>query len=104
MTITLHTALLIALIALQIADAALTINIMRLGGRETNKLLILLIGKFGRDAVLVGSKLAFIAAAVYWRDQISVQVLAFVVAGYVGIVAWNVRVLIKQREIHRAAQ
>lgn len=62
MAITLHTALLVALIALQVADAALTINIMRLGGRETNKLLILMIGRFGRDAVLVGSKLALIAA------------------------------------------
>ena len=104
MAITLHTALLAALIALQVADAALTINIMRLGGRETNGIVKWLIGRLGRDAALVASKLAFIAAAVYWRDQISVQALAFVVAGYVGIVAWNVRVLIKQREIHRAAQ
>lgn len=48
MAINPHTALLIALIALQVADAALTINIMRLGGRET------LIGKLGRDAALVG--------------------------------------------------
>lgn len=100
---TLHTALLISLIALQVADAALTIETMRLGGREMNGVVAWFMKKMGRDAGLVVLKLALIAALIYWRDQVSVQALAFVVAGYVGIVGWNVRVLIKQREIHRGA-
>lgn len=97
-----HTYLLIAVAVLQLADAHFTIQTLRLGGKETNKVVKKLIGGFGRDQALIGSKLAFLAALYYWRDSVSIGALGYIVAGYVGIVAWNIKVFIKQRKLREA--
>lgn len=93
MTITLHTALLIALIVLQVADAALTIKGMKSGATEANPIVRWLVGAIGRDGALLALKAAAIAALVYYIDQTPTVLLAGLAAVYAVVVVRNVRVV-----------
>lgn len=96
---TIHTALLIALIALQIADGYTTIQALRTGkAREANGLVAKLMDKIGRDVAVVGLKVLVVVALVYYRLSIPLWMLAGLTAVYVVVVARNIGVLRKLRK------
>ena len=89
-----HELLFIALVILQIADAALTINALRTGyAKESNPLIAKLIGKVGRDRAVVGIKIISIVGAWLVYDQAPLGALGAGVALYAAVVINNVRVL-----------
>ncbi len=85
-----------AVIALQVADAAITIHALRTGKtREANPIVAKLISKLGRDRAVVGLKIISIGALFYFRDQATLWPLVGLAALYAVVVVNNVRVIRK---------
>ena len=89
-----HEMLFIALVVLQVADAALTIAGLRTGyAKESNKFVNFLITKFGRDRALVGVKLVSITGMWLIYAQAPLWILVAGVVLYAAVVINNIRVL-----------
>src|SRR5690606_6850800 len=76
--------------ALSLADAWLTVAILERGGREANPVMRALMEYVGVIPALAGTKI--LAVALLWAVGLS-AVTWGAAAAYVGICAWNVRVL-----------
>lgn len=76
-------------VLLQIADAVLTLAILRLGGRECNPVLSHLIRALGQVTTLVGSKLIVVALGA-WLCFFCPALLDALDVLFVGVVANNV--------------
>jgi len=85
--------------ALQIMDIYSTINVIKLGGREMNKLLVLLMEKLGNLWALVLMKSVIIAAVagawIFLEDTPLIAILCLLTFIYVYVVFQNFKVLAK---------
>lgn len=89
--------LLLTLIALNIADIVLTQKILKGGGRELNPFLEPLFKRFNPVAVMVVTKLAFLAPLAIFINLVPVAALYVLNTLYAALLLWNVREYIKQR-------
>jgi len=84
------------LIILQLVDAVSTIILLqRPGFAEGNKLLKKLFDKFGIVFTLLVIKGGFIAWVLYFQDQLPVEIIGILCAGYVWVVYNNIKLLLK---------
>ena len=83
-----------AVIALQVLDILTTYLCLTSGkGYEANKLLAKVFDKIGLLPGLLLTKGAFVAFLFYAEPQLPVEVLYLIAAGYVWVVAGNLKVL-----------
>jgi hypothetical protein len=88
-----NTTLLVFFILLQIGDIYTTHTVLKQGGRELNPVLAKLFAKFDPLAVMVGIKLAGVWA-LWW---VNITWLTFAAClGYVGVVAFNLRSMLRK--------
>ena len=94
-----HLILLVALIALQVADIATTHYVLKTGiGTEANPVLNKLFQKFGHEPVLLTTKGAFIVFLLVVQSQLPAWVLGGLGVFYVAIVGNNVNVILRSRK------
>jgi len=90
--------LILAIIVLQVADALSTVYFLdRTDLIEANPVLAKLFDLFGHIPTLLLLKGAFAAAIWYWQDLFAYWALVAVAAGYVAVVANNVRLIRKHK-------
>ena len=85
--------LLIALIALNVLDAFLTVRILKDGGKELNPVMDKLMKKIGVVPALVLAKAAGIGVLAYLLPYVPYQALLALCCVYIGVVIWNVKTL-----------
>lgn len=89
------TPLMILFIALNVADAVLTERILRKGGRELNPVMRWAMEKIGVIPALgIGKAVAVALVAVFAQEVMEAMIALCVL--YAGIVANNIRVMVKQ--------
>jgi len=91
----LNEKLLIALIALNVLDAFLTVRILKDGGRELNPIMAKMMDRIGDVPALLLSKAVMVAIMAYILNSIPYQVMLALCGVYVGVVAWNIKTLRK---------
>ena len=89
----LNEKLLIALIALNVLDAILTVRILKDGGKELNPVMDKLMKKIGVVPALVLAKAAGIGVLAYLLPSVPYQALLALCGVYIGVVIWNVKTL-----------
>lgn len=88
------------LIILQLVDAISTIILLqRPGFAEGNKLLAKLFDKFGIVFTLLVIKGGFIAWVLYFQDQLPVEIIGLLCAGYVWVVYNNLKHFDEAKEL-----
>lgn len=80
---------LLVFIALQIADAGLTVVIIRAGGRELNPAVRVLIERLGLVPGLVAAKALLIALVLACLPIVPLWALIALDVLYMGVVGWN---------------
>ena len=88
-----HLALLIAFVALQIADVVTTMIALKKGAQEGNPLLAPLFKKFGAMPVLLASKIVIVASVVTIHQTLTNFALGLGVVVYGAVVLNNLIVL-----------
>ena len=89
----LNEKLLIALIALNVLDAFLTVRILKDGGKGLNPVMDKLMKKIGVVPALVLAKAAGIGVLAYLLPSVPYQALLALCGVYIGVVIWNVKTL-----------
>lgn len=84
------------LVALNIADIALTHKILKRGGRELNPFLDPLFKRFNPVAVMVVAKLIYLVPLAIFINVVPVAVLYVLITLYTALLLWNVKEYIKQ--------
>lgn len=85
--------LLVVLIALQAGDAATTLRVLRLGGRELNPLLRRAFERWGARRVVAAVKGAVVAALLLLGAALPAWLLALLVAFYIAVLAHNLKTI-----------
>lgn len=89
--------LILALVALNIADIVLTHKILKMGGRELNPFLESLFKRFNPVTVMVAAKLAYLAPLAILINIVPAVVLYVLNTMYAALLLWNAKEYIKQR-------
>ena len=84
------------LVALNIADIALTHKILKRGGRELNPFLEPLFKRYSPVVVMVVAKLAYLVPLAIFINVVPVAVLYVLITLYTALLLWNVKEYIKQ--------
>ena len=86
-------SLLFLLIALQVADAFLTVKILKDGGQELNPVMRWVMGKLGVVNALAAVKTPFVLlVAAVWNETLTFWVCVL----YIGVVGWNTYQVLKK--------
>lgn len=86
-------ALLFLLIALQVADAFLTVKILKDGGQELNPVMRLVMSKLGVVGAMAALKTVLvILVAAAWNETLTFWACVF----YIGVVGWNTYQVLKK--------
>ena len=86
-------SLLFLLIALQVADAFLTVKILKDGGQELNPVMRWVMGKLGVVGAMAAVKTPFVLlVAAVWTETLTFWVCVL----YIGVVGWNTYQVLKK--------
>ena len=85
--------LLLIFAALQLADIATTLYVLRRGGKELNPVMLALFDMLGELPALLLTKAAIVGAVFAWGQAWIVYFIAL----YVGVVAWNIYQIKRQK-------
>ena len=86
-------SLLFLLTALQVADAFLTVKILKGGGQELNPVMRWAMGKLGVVNALAALKTPFVLlVAAVWNETLTFWVCVL----YIGVVGWNTYQVLKK--------
>jgi hypothetical protein len=89
----LNEKLLIALIALNVLDAILTVRILKDGGNELNPIMAKMMDRIGDVPALVVVKASMLGALAYLLPTIPYRAMLALCGFYIGVVLWNVKTL-----------
>lgn len=86
-------SLLFLLTALQVADAFLTVKILKGGGQELNPVMRWVMGKLGVVGAMAAVKTPFVLlVAAVWNENLTFWVCVL----YIGVVGWNTYQVLKK--------
>lgn len=82
--------LFVLLVALNVADVALTHKILKRGGRELNPLLAALFKRMEPMPAMLIVKIPFLLVVYFLMPQVPILVMQVLVVGYACLMLWNI--------------
>lgn len=89
--------LFILLVALNVADIALTHKILKKGWRELNPFLDTLFKRYNPVVVMIAAKLAYLVPLAIFINCVPVAAVYVLITLYAALLLWNAKEYIKQR-------